>query len=529
MNVAINCRIPGYRSVSMGSLVGEQLGGIDLRHVRRDAWKIVSSVEADLSVDGFSLWNAHKFEIYHVLVKVLRDIQVIEAISELGPSKVVYQPVDNPDYTVRTMDYIPGILSQASQKHGFELILRKGRKNLKGLVLPLAAKARSLQRKKMKSSLDKADILFFHYGTPSVDLTDDLYWSIKEDGHKPMYVCRDGVVRNSLYDYCTKNKIDFTYLEPYEIPGRYDVDWKKIQLSHGDYDLSGIISPALERLFEAPDNMRIYHAMRSLIQQVKPKAGILTNDNGFYGIAAAAALEAEGVDCYSLSKGPMPDRFACSESPAKKLFVWGPLEKQRKIESGIPREKIVVVGTNKYGEKKPRISHRKKNIVFACRRSVLDDLRNIRHVNDTFREPGINIVIKVHPADFVADVNKLKKIFNADVQKETSFFKLLQTADLVISHGMCKTCLDTIFYGVPLIILDPEPQMDIDYETKINFDEKIAPFTRAVGSIDKKEAMKKLNDDYFNDVSRRSEEYFSRYYKRLDMDKIKSILYCGLS
>ncbi|MFC1722679.1 hypothetical protein ACFL0V_00925 [Nanoarchaeota archaeon] len=563
---------------------------IDLRPAFKAAWNMVNNWQSAkigrkklaeiLTYKGFPFLHMHKTQCYDTLVKMLKQLHILESIIEKENPDIVYLFYTYQGYYVETdMDFVVPLLRQFANKFGFTFsivsnrlnILRQLYQRILNFGISSLSTIRFFHRRffnGLPERSNKENILFFHHGTTNMKVTDRLYRELQNQDCNSIYICSDGVLKNNGYAHATKEGFFYTYQEPFvdnnicAVSRRFEKRncsvWKRLfnaksfrQLFfYRNFDLFPVFQPVLESLFikKFYDEIRIALATDKLVQDLRPKVGFLANDAIFSGHMAVYALRKNSIMSITIAPGPFADKYVNSEVNADYIFVWSDLEKENMIGYGIPREKIRIIGTDTYANLLARFGHANKRslrdkfqipnnmkvILFACRFTVgkdfkkisklIDLLRTDRQLNNTF------LIVKMHPGDISISVKQLERLFDTDnvlFVKDAPFYSLLRVSNLVISSDKCCTSMDSIMFSVPFIIWSISDRIDEDSPCKIPFDESIDIFVRLEGygaltsdvlnpMLFDKQVIKK-----FKRLSRR---YYQKHYSSLDVEVVQDFL-----
>ncbi len=571
----------------------EDYDGIDISLVRKYAWELIDSwgcqkvkgrsVSEHFTIKGFPFWEANRFKLYIMLIKVVKQLIIFdEILAEENPDEVFFYDPADMYYVEKDIDFSTGLLEEICRKRNIRLTVKRGvsgviRKSVQNFLLWMiywVTIFRQEQRRRFSDfdkesdygveNQDRKNILFFTYGVSNMAVSDKPFMSMKEEGYHPIYICGDGPRRNKVLEHVSKEGMEYAYSENFltrkissdanRLAQVYRKRWNTLfnkscnnKFMFRGYDLLDTILPALEMAFikELYTDLRLVFAMERLVSVLKPSAGLMTNDMIFWGFTAAYALKKKGILSITLAHGPLADIYGASQINSDYMLVYSELERQRKIDSGVRPEKLKIFGTDSYNRLLSRfgsikredvlrslgISSKKRIVLFPCKVPVEKDFPKINRLDELFREEkDITVIIKLHPSDVSISLDNLRSRFSSKsiiFIRDIPFYKLLRAADLVISHSTCRTALDSIIFGVPLIIWDPPDRLNEDSVCKIPFDEKMDLFVRldSYDAFDKK-LIHRLLADKGSKASKQSlgKKYHKKYYSGVDLNVLDNLI-----
>jgi len=559
---------------------------IDYGRIHGDAWNLINAWMSAKITDKkltdlltyakISMIKAQKYILFQAMITLIRQYRILDAVIRKDkPKKITLIHRHKVSLVEYDTDFTAPLLIQIckNKKIKLKIIYSRGDRVLKAhqQIADIGIKAllhtRNMQRKSYYQIKKKntAKLLFFHLGDDCMRISDPIARGLQDDYTSSIYICGDGVRKNSARSHASKTGIDYSYLEPFmnsqlcckakQFDFHNKKIWKKLGKSsmfrklfdYDGFDLYPAFQPVLMRTLirDFYENIKKILAMDAAVKKLKPKAGFVMNDVLFWGYVAATTLKHNGIPSVHIAHGPNTDRFSHSTLHTDHIFVWSELEKKKVESFGIGSDRIFVVGTDiyrnlleKYGNvsrsvvcKELGIAKNQKILVFAARIPITKDFGKIRHLVSNFEnDKDIQLIIKTHPADISATPKKLASMFETTKTifiNNYNFYKLLAAADMLISHDACRTSLDSIIFARPFILCVLPPKQNDDTDYKIEYDEKMIDIIR----VDRIQA---LNRDYVQKIladntrlskfKSQSRKYFQKYYSELDMEFIRKFI-----
>lgn len=168
---------------------------------------------------------------------------------------------------------------------------------------------------------------------------------------------------------------------------------------------------------------------------------------------------------------------------ADKICVWGPRDLKTLLDYGYDKNRIVLTGCPLFANKERTRDNKNDipHVVFSPAKWECEIEENIDVYNELIKIKGIKVTSKLiekchDPKKFGKNIVITK--FKGDLKMMDTIFKLLRTADIVVTNMLSTFDLIAIYLGIPVVFIDnfrPRAFHDISKETVEDYAKKSVP------------------------------------------------------